>query len=73
VESSDTMEQPRVEFPVKVVLPLASNRKHLAHDAQDQRVVCARRFRFGGKKEAAGVCRGCGKSVDIESEPADNK
>jgi hypothetical protein len=25
-----------------------------------------RRFRFGGKKKAAGVCRGCGESMDFE-------
>ena len=73
MESSDTMEQPRVESPVTVVSPVANHWKHLAHDAEDQRVVCARHFRFGSKKEAAGVCRGCAESVDIESEPADNK
>src|ERR1039458_4172931 len=31
------------------------------------------RFRFEGKKEAAGVCRGCGESMEIESEPACNQ
>jgi hypothetical protein len=33
------------------------------------------RFRFGGKKEAAGVCCGRGESMDMvfDSEPADNK
>jgi hypothetical protein len=30
-------------------------------------------FDVGGKKEAAGVCRGCGESMDFESEPADNQ
>lgn len=73
MESSDTMEQPRVESPVTVVSPVANHRKHLAHDGEELRVVCARHFRFGSKKEASGACRGCGKSVEIESEPADNK
>jgi hypothetical protein len=39
----------------------------------DSMTDCARRFRFGGKKEAAGVCRRRGESMDFESEPADNK
>jgi hypothetical protein len=34
---------------------VSQDRKRLAHDAQGQRVVCARCFRFGGKKEAAGA------------------
>jgi hypothetical protein len=36
-------------------LTVSQDRKRLAHDAQGQRVVCARCFRFGGKKEAAGA------------------
>jgi hypothetical protein len=34
--------------------------------------VNPRWFRLGDKKEAAGVCRGCGESMEIESELADN-
>jgi hypothetical protein len=33
----------------------------------------SRRFRLGDKKEAAGVCRGCGESMEFESEPACNQ
>jgi hypothetical protein len=35
--------------------------------------LCAypRRFRLGGKKEAAGVCRGCGEPMEFQSQPAD--
>jgi hypothetical protein len=29
------------------------------------------RFRFGRKKQAAGVCRGPDESMDFDSEPAD--
>jgi hypothetical protein len=32
-----------------------------------------RRFRLGDKKEAAGVCRGCGESMEIESEHTRNQ
>jgi hypothetical protein len=31
------------------------------------------RFRLGDKKEAAGVCRGCGESMGIESEHTRNQ
>ena len=54
------------------VLTASQHRKRLAHDAQDGQDADASRFRFGGKKEAAGVCRGCDESMDFESEPADN-
>jgi hypothetical protein len=35
--------------------------------------LCAypRRFRLGGTKETAGVCRGCGESMEFQSQPAD--
>src|SRR5580700_9341757 len=37
--------------------------------------LCAypRRFRLGGKKEAAGVCCGCGEPMEFESQTADNE
>jgi len=37
--------------------------------------LCAypRRFRLGGKKEAAGVCRGCGELMEFQSQPADTE
>jgi hypothetical protein len=37
--------------------------------------LCAypRRFRLGGKKEAAGVCRGRGESMEFQSQTADNE
>jgi hypothetical protein len=34
-------------------------------------MLIARRFRFGDKKEAAGVCRGCGLAMDFQSQAAD--
>ena len=37
----------------------SQHRKRLAHDAQDGQDADASGFRFGGKKEAASVCRGC--------------
>jgi hypothetical protein len=47
----------------------ASQRKRLGQDAEERReprVSCARRFRFGGKKEAAGVCPICGPYLYLE-------
>jgi hypothetical protein len=37
--------------------------------------LCAypRRFRLGGKKEAAGVCRGRGESMEFQSQTADTE
>jgi hypothetical protein len=37
--------------------------------------LCAnpRRFRLGGKKEAAGVCRRCDESMEFQSQTADNE
>jgi hypothetical protein len=37
--------------------------------------LCAypRRFRLGGKKEAAGVCRGRGESMEFQSQTANNE
>jgi hypothetical protein len=32
-----------------------------------------RRFRFGGEKGAAGVCRGCGEPMEIQSKRACNQ
>ena len=58
------------------------SRIHLAHCARitasqhRKRLglgVDPRRFQFEGKKEAAGVCRRCGESMETESEPACNQ
>src|ERR1035438_4366160 len=49
----------------------SQHRKRLAHDSQGWRGAGASRFRFGGKKEAAGVCRGCGESMEFQSQTAD--
>jgi hypothetical protein len=35
---------------------------------KDGELFVGGRFRFGGKKEAAGVCRGGGESMDFESD-----
>jgi len=37
--------------------------------------LCAypRRFRLGDKKEAAGVCRGCGEPMESQSQTADTE
>jgi len=51
----------------------SQHRKRLAHDAQGGRGAGASRFRFGGKKEAAGVCRGCGEPMEIQSKLACNQ
>ena len=51
----------------------SQHRKRLAHDAQGGRGAGASRFRFGGKKEAGGVCRGCGESMEIQSKLACNQ
>ena len=54
-------------------MTVSQHRKRLAHDAQGRRGAGARRFRFGGKKEAAGVCRGSGEPMEIQSELACNQ
>jgi hypothetical protein len=58
--------RPRANFRITV----SQHQKRLARDAQGWRGSGARRFRFGGKKEAPGVCRGCGESIEIQSESA---
>src|ERR1035437_7586887 len=64
----------RVAFTSGLPLVTASqHRKRLARDAQGWRGAGASRFRFGGKKEAAGVCRGCGESMEIQSKLACNQ
>src|ERR1017187_9173701 len=51
----------------------SQHRTRLAHDSQGWRGAGASRFRFGGKKEAAGVCRGCGESMEFQSQTADTE
>ena len=48
---------------------VSQHRRPLAHDAQGPRVVCARHFRFGAKKEAAGIYRGWSESIDLNLGP----
>src|ERR1039458_4323398 len=55
------------------LITASQHRKRLEHDAQGGRGAGASRFRFGGKKEAAGVCRGCGESMEIQSKLACNQ
>ena len=43
------------QAPCSGRVTVSQDRKRLAHDAQGRRVVCARSFQFGGKKEAAGA------------------
>jgi hypothetical protein len=42
-------------------MTVSQDRKRLAHDSEGWRGTGSSRFRFGGKKEAAGVCRGRGR------------
>jgi len=48
------------------------HRTRLCHRGVQSLGAVARRFRFGGKKEAAGVCRGRGESRDFQSQTTDS-
>jgi hypothetical protein len=53
-------------------LPLAKIGNASSKKLGDELCAYPRRFRLGGKKEAAGVCRGCGEPMEFQSQPADN-